>query len=109
MIAMQKDPANLLKTLANPVVPAAKTPPRERCLLGRDTEEAPPDPAQYSSQIVIGIHLGRCTSRYVGTHLSHGDWSILSAFGWLQPRATVRRDVGSIGRRPAPSARTLAA
>ena len=42
---MQEDPADPLEMLANPLVAAAETAPGERCLLGRDPEEAVLEPA----------------------------------------------------------------
>lgn len=70
MIAVQEGPADLLEAPANAFVPAAKSSTGERRLLGRDTEEAPPEPAQYGSHIITRIHLCRRTSRTVGALIS---------------------------------------
>jgi hypothetical protein len=61
MIAMQEDPTDLLETLANAFVPAAKTPPRARNGLGRDPEDSLLEPGQGSSHVATRIrhHLRR--------------------------------------------------
>ncbi len=102
MIAVEEGPADLLETLANAFVPAAKTSPGGRCLLGRDPEEAPAEPAQYRSHIVTGMSQYRCTNRHIGWYLTE----FLHLDGLADPaRTTVRRAAAPIGGRPARSAR----